>query len=45
MFQVSAEEAIALAQPLGLRSTAHREPEPSLRPRRQQKHAQTGARA
>jgi hypothetical protein len=44
MFQVSAEEAIALAQPLGVRST-HREPERSLRPRRQQKHAQTGARA
>src|SRR5262252_9417561 len=31
MFEVSAEEAIALAQPLGLRCTLNREPEPSLR--------------
>jgi SAM-dependent methyltransferase len=31
MFEVSAEETIALAQPLGLRCTLNREPEPSLR--------------
>ena len=31
MFEVLAEETIALAQPLGLRGTLNREPEPSLR--------------
>ena len=30
MFEVSAEETIALAQPLGLRCTLNRQPEPSL---------------
>ena len=31
MFEISAEETIALAQPLGLRCTLHQEAEPSLR--------------
>ena len=30
-FEVSAEETISLAQPLGLRCTLNREPQPSLR--------------